>query len=213
MLEDSARGIATDPLFAALGDTIRRRSLALRPFHDLISAFKQDLSVVRYETREELLGYCQLSANPVGRLVLAVCGYSDEHYFTLSDKICTALQLTNHWQDVKDDFLRGRIYIPQETLQKFRIDESILRANIPTPDFKRMMLELCKVAEELFREGKPLISLVGKPLAPQLYLYYGGGNAALDSIRRAEGDVMTKKCRVGYGDRVKLLTGALALWA
>lgn len=212
MLDECAKGRHVIPLFAALGDTIHRRSLSLTPFHDLIAAFKQDLVIDRYEDWEALNDYCRLSANPVGRLVLAVCGQSNEQYFAYSDKICTALQLTNHWQDVSEDFGRGRIYIPQEILRKFNITESDIEANIPTASFKQMMLYLCDYSEQLFLEGKPLIDLVGKPLAPQLYLYYGGGNAALNAIRRAGGDVMSKRCRVGNADRFKLVIGALAKW-
>ena len=213
MLEDSARGNASTPLFAALGETIHRRSLSLAPFRDLLAAFKQDLAVDRYENREELFGYCRLSANPIGRLVLAVCGYSDEQYFAYSDKICTALQLANHWQDVSEDFARGRIYVPQEIIRAFCRDESSIRENDPTPEFRRMMLHLCDMAEGLFVEGKPLVGLVGKPLAPQLYLYYGGGMAALEAIRKAGGDVIKRRCRVSSANRLKLLAGAMMVWA
>lgn len=213
MLHAAVAGQAQTPLFAALADTIERRSLPLMPFLDLIAAFKQDLIVVRYENWAELFGYCRLSANPVGRLVLAVCGKSDEQYFAYSDKICTALQLVNHWQDVREDFHRGRIYIPQEILRKFDINEQTITENDPTRQFKNMMLYLCDIVEDLFHEGKPLIDLVGKPLAPQLYLYYGGGIAATNAIRHADGDVITTRCRVGNTDRFRLMVGATLKWA
>lgn len=212
LLDESVHGNSTIPLFAALGDTILRRSLPLQPFKDLLAAFRQDLTVRRYGTWSELEDYCRLSANPVGRLVLAVCGYSDVRFFAYSDKICTALQLTNHWQDIAEDYRRGRIYIPLEEMRKFGVNESVIEDNLPVAEFKTMVLFLCDRAEELYLQGEPLISLAGKPLAPQLYLYQQGGLAALNAIRSAGGDVLTKKCRVRNRNKFWLGAGAMSIW-
>jgi squalene synthase HpnC len=201
------------PLFKSLGATIRNRNLTLQSFLDLLTAFRQDLTVTRYQTWDELLNYCRYSANPVGRLVLAVFQCSDESYFAYSDKICTALQLTNHWQDVGEDLKRGRIYIPQAVLSQFEVPEAALGRSTPSPEFCRMMLDLGKEADRLFLEGKPLISMVPHGLSAQLYLYWGGGRAALASIRAAGGDVLTSRRRVGKIDRFRLLAGALVRYA
>jgi len=211
-LNRTAVGEADTPLFAALGETIRRRSLPLEPFHDLLAAFKQDLIVTRYESWSQLFAYCRLSADPVGRLVLAVCGLNDAKYFAYSDKICTGLQLANHWQDVAEDHRRGRIYIPAEVMKEFGVTEETIKRNIPTSEFRRMMLFLCEEARRLFDEGEELIHLVGKPLSPQLFLYHGGGLAALKAISSANGDVLSERRRVGNPDRLRLLIGSTLLW-
>lgn len=212
-LEEAAVGNAEAPLFAALGGTIRRHGLSTEPFLDLLTAFRQDLTVTRYPTWDDLLVYCRLSANPVGRLVLAVCGLKSDDLFAHSDKICTALQLANHWQDVASDYERGRIYVPGEVMSQFEVAEEVIPGGRPTPSFRLMMRHLVERAERLFKEGKPLLTLVGKPLSPQIYLYWGGGMAALQAIRAADGDVLTTQRKVGIADRLRLGSGALVRWA
>ncbi|NQU05456.1 MAG: squalene/phytoene synthase family protein, partial [Calditrichaeota bacterium] len=123
LLEQAKIGTVDHPLFAALGETIRRHNLPLDPFHRLLKAFRLDLTQKRWERWEDLRFYTSYSADPVGRLVLELFGYQDPDFFALSDKICTALQLANHWQDVSEDWNRGRIYIPQEDLKKYDVTE------------------------------------------------------------------------------------------
>jgi len=199
-------------LFIALGETIRRRRLPLEPFFDLLTAFRLDLIKTRYESWEDLLDYARLSANPVGRLTLAVCGSTSEEQFALSDKICTALQLANHWQDVGDDFQRCRIYIPSEILREFNVGEEIIRDRRATPEFRRMTLYLVDRTRRMFDEGKLLLDLAPKSLRAQLYLYLGGGIAALKAIQARGGDVLTHRCRVRNRDRVLLAMKALGIY-
>ncbi|MGA8577419.1 MAG: squalene synthase HpnC, partial [Bryobacteraceae bacterium] len=122
-LEAMYAGEATHPVFVALRGTVTRHSIPRQPFVDLIRAFEQDQTVTRYPTWDDLYGYCRNSANPVGRLVLYLCGYSDAERQRLSDATCTALQLANFWQDVRVDYAKNRIYFPLEDMQRFGVDE------------------------------------------------------------------------------------------
>ena len=123
-------GQARHPVFVALAETIRACSIPKEPFADLLTAFRQDQTVTRYETMEDVLGYCRYSANPVGRLVLYACGEANEEKFRLSDATCTALQLANFWQDVREDYARGRVYLPQKDMEFFHVsDERLPRAS------------------------------------------------------------------------------------
>ena len=123
------------PVFVALGETVREFAIPQHEFSDLLTAFRQDQTVSRYETFEDLLGYCHNSANPVGHLVLYLCGYADQERQQLSDFTCTALQLANFWQDVAVDFGKGRIYIPLEDMRRFGVDESVIAEGRATPAF------------------------------------------------------------------------------
>jgi len=199
-------------IFTALDETIHRRKLAIQPFRDLLTAFRRDLVQTRYETWEELLDYCHYSANPVGRLVLGVSGVKDTANFALSDNICTALQLANHWQDIAEDYQRGRVYIPVEILGRFGVTESALAERKFDGQFRDMMVELVGRTEELFTAGKPLLDQVPSFLKPQLYLYWGGGMAALAAIKANGYDVLNNRSRVRRIDRIKLAAGALGRW-
>src|SRR5580692_11607254 len=129
-------GKARHPVFVALAETIRACSIPKEPFADLLTAFKQDQIVTRFRTMDEVLAYCRYSANPVGRLVLYVCGYTDAERFRLSDATCSALQLANFWQDVASDYQqRDRIYLPQDAMQRFSVTEQTIAAGNATPEF------------------------------------------------------------------------------
>lgn len=201
--------VAQQRLFLALGATITKHKLPLEPFLDLLTAFRLDLTKTSYETSDELTDYARLSANPVGRLVLLCSGVSDEALFALSDKICTALQLANHWQDVAEDYQRGRVYIPQEVLHRFDVTEADIASGCESDGFLRLMESLVNSTEETFVEGKPLLTLAPASLRPQLYLYWGGGMAAIGSIRRNGYRVLSRKCSVSGRDRAALAIGAL----
>ena len=127
------------PVFVALAETVRKFEIPKHEFADLLTAFRQDQSVSRYETFNDLLGYCRYSANPVGHLVLYLCGYRDSARQQLSDYTCTALQLANFWQDVSADFAKGRIYLPLEDLRRFGVSEAVIRDRENTSAFREMM--------------------------------------------------------------------------
>ncbi|MBM3325896.1 MAG: squalene synthase HpnC [Calditrichaeota bacterium] len=203
-LRSAASQSASEPLFAALGETIRRYNLPLEPFLQLLNAFRLDLVKTRYADWSELERYATDSANPVGRLVLMVCGQTADHFFALSDKICTALQFANHWQDVAGDYRRGRIYIPQSLLQEFSVQEADIAQQRFKPQFRGLMSHLVEKTENLFREGKPLLNMVSRQLKPQLFLYWGGGIAALEAIRRVDYDVLHHSARIGSFRKLRL---------
>jgi len=207
-LEHAAEGNSDDPLFAALGETIRRHKLPLEPFRDLLQAFRRDLTCLRYVSWEDLLDYCRLSANPVGRLVLLLGGESNEPFFAYSDKICTALQLANHWQDVAGDFRRGRIYIPLSEMARFGVSEDAIQRRETGPLFKQMMANLVERTEAMFEEGQALLDLVNRPLGRQLRLYWGGGMAALRAIQSIDYDVLNHRARVGRPAKLRVFIRA-----
>src|SRR5262249_45492128 len=144
-------------VFVALAETVRTLDIPKKPFADLLTAFRQDQTVTRYPTFDDLLGYCLNSANPVGRLVLYVCGYRDSERQALSDFTCTALQLANFWQDVSVDYGKGRIYLPLEDLAKYGVSESDIAGKNNTAKFCEMMRFEVERARDWFRQGLPLI--------------------------------------------------------
>ncbi len=135
----TGRGAARHPVFIALAETIQSCSIPRYEFSNLLAAFRQDQTVSRYETFDELLGYCRNSANPVGHLVLYLCGYRDEERQRLSDYTCTALQLANFWQDVSVDWKKGRVYLPLEDLRRFGVSEALLAESCFNGQFRELM--------------------------------------------------------------------------
>ena len=204
LFDDAVDGRTSDPIFAALGSTIRRRNLSLEPFRNLLKAFRLDLVKTRWTDWNDLREYTRYSADPVGRIVLELCDQSQPEFFALSDNICTALQLANHWQDVGEDWERGRIYIPQEDMNKFGVTEQQIAQRQFNEQFQRLMEFEVRRARELFREGRPLIEMVGKPLNAQLFLYWRGGMAALDAVERIGYDVLNYPARVGRSAKFKI---------
>jgi squalene synthase HpnC len=202
-------GRADHPVFAALQRTNQRHNLPIEPFQDLIRAFLQDQRVNRYRTRADLLAYCRYSANPVGRLVLALCGYRGEAYWRLSDATCTALQLANFWQDVSVDLDKGRIYIPLEDLERHGCPLEDVLERRPTPAFRRTMASLVAWAREFFAQGLPLARLLDRRLAVDIELFSRGGMRVLDMIEEAEFDVFTRRPVLSRTNRVLLLAAAV----
>jgi squalene synthase HpnC len=182
------------PVFIALRETILQCDIPREPFADLLKAFRQDQTVGRYETFDDVLGYCHYSANPVGRLVLYACGYRDEYRQQLSDYTCTALQLANFWQDVVPDYARGRIYLPLEDMRRFGVSEQDLADRRFGPAFAELMRFEVDRAEELFRRGEALLPLVDGRLRIDVALYGRGGRAILGQIR-----AVTDSARGGEG--------------
>jgi squalene synthase HpnC len=204
------QGQASHPVFAALLLTNQRHGLPIEPFRDLIQAFLQDQKVTRYSTRSELLAYCRYSANPVGRLVLALCGYRDPERQRLSDATCTALQLANFWQDVSVDLEKGRVYIPLEDLERHGCPIQDVLARRPTPAFRRTLASLVAWARGLFLEGLPLARMVARRLSVDIELFSRGGLRILDKIEEANYDVLTRRPVISKSDRVVLLASAIA---
>jgi len=204
---------AGHPVFVALRTSIARHSLEEKPFADLIRAFVQDQTKTRFATWEELIDYCAYSANPVGRLVLDLCGFSDEERRRLSDATCTALQLANFWQDVRRDWKKGRVYLPQDVMLRHGYSTEALAEDLASgrcrEEFRPMMAELCDRTEALFVQGLPLVDTVDARLAVDLDLFSRGGLTVLELIRRQDYDVISHRPKVGKAARMLLLIQAL----
>jgi squalene synthase HpnC len=207
-LDGCYEGHARHPVFVALAETIRSCSIPKQPFADLLTAFRQDQVITRYGSMQEVLEYCRYSANPVGRLVLYACGYCDEERFRLSDATCSALQLANFWQDVRVDFAKDRVYLPQDDMRRFGVSDETIAAGVATTGLRALLDYEVDFARRLFEEGLPLIGMVGKELAVDLDLFSRGGLAILRAIERQDYDVLS--ARPAIAKRTKM---ALALRA
>ena len=209
-LDACYRGEAKHPVFVALRETIRICDIPKAPFADLLTAFRQDQTVTRYATMDDLLGYCRYSANPVGRLVLYACGYRDEERFALSDETCSALQLANFWQDVREDFARGRIYLPQDAMGAAGVDEATIASNHATPAFRALMREQIAYTRAMFARGAKLIGMVDRELAVDLDLFTRGGLEILRAIKARKYDVLSTRPTISKPRKALLLLHALA---
>jgi squalene synthase HpnC len=208
-LDECYAGRARHPVFVALRETISACHIPKEPFADLLVAFRQDQTVTRYRSMDELLGYCRNSANPVGRLVLYACGEATPERFPLSDATCTALQLANFWQDVRRDYAKGRIYLPQDGMQRFGVTEATIAAGEITPQFRALLRYQVEHARQLFAAGLPLIGLVGRELALDLDLFNRGGLEILRAIERQDFDVLSSRPSLSKAAKVKLMLRAL----
>jgi len=209
-LEAMCQGQSRHPVFVALAATVRRHGIPSQPLADLIQAFVQDQTVTRYEDWNDLFGYCRFSANPVGRLVLYLCGYSDQARQRLSDATCTALQLANFWQDVTVDLAKDRVYLPLALLRRHGVTVEDLSARHATPAFREAMREAVARARELFLEGLPLVGMVNRRLSLDLDLFSRGGMMVLDKIERQGYDVLASRPAISKVDRARLLLESLA---
>jgi len=209
-LEAMYAGRTTHPVFVALRRTVERHELLMEPFADLIQAFVQDQTVTRYRTWEELFAYCRYSANPVGRLVLHLCGYRDQARQRLSDATCTALQLANFCQDLSVDLAKGRVYLPLEALERHGYSLADLLARQSSPAFRAVMKELVEVARQRFLEGLPLAGMVDRRLAVDIELFSRGGLRILEKIERQDYDVLRRRPAISRVERVRLLAQAVA---
>jgi len=203
------------PVFVALRETIRQLAIPKQPFADLLVAFRSDQHNSRYETFDLVLGYCRYSANPVGRLVLYLCGYRDAERQQLSDYTCTALQLANFWQDVARDWEKGRIYLPLEDLRRFGVTEDDIAQRRATPQFLAMMKFEVARAREWFERGLPLASKVDRELATDIELFTRGGQAILEAIERQGYDVLKQRPVISKPRKLALVlrAGARKLFA
>jgi squalene synthase HpnC len=207
-LQECYQGTPRHPVMVALQQTIRRFDVPMEPFADLLAAFRQDQRVTHYATFHDLLGYCRYSANPVGRLVLYLCGYRDPERQALSDFTCTALQLANFWQDIAVDYGRGRIYLPQEDLSRFGVSESDIALRRATPAFLGMMRFEVERAREWFRQGMPLAKNVRREVAIDIELFSRGGQAILDAIEGQGFDVLLRRPALSPSRKAYLLLRA-----
>jgi squalene synthase HpnC len=196
------------PVFIALRETIRQLDIPREPFANLLTAFRQDQTVTRYPTFEDLLGYCVNSANPVGHLVLYLCGYRDAERQQLSDYTCTALQLANFWQDVAVDYGKGRIYLPLDSLAKFGVSEQDIAERRATPQFRELMKFEVVRAREWFQRGLPLAGKVDKQLALDIELFSRGGLEILNAIKRQDYDVLSRRPAISKPRKLWLVARA-----
>jgi len=203
-------GEAEHPVFIALAPTIRACEIPIEPFADLLTAFRQDQTVARYATWEDVLGYCRYSANPVGRLVLYLCGYRDTARQQLSDATCTALQLANFWQDVARDLEKNRIYIPLDLLERHGLCAEDVEARGFDARYAELMRELIARTRQLFAEGLPLALCVNPALSVDIDLFSRGGMAVLDAIEAAGYDTLHHRPSIARAAKMRLLLRALA---
>jgi squalene synthase HpnC len=201
-------GAPRHPVFVALAETVRTCDIPKQPFSDLLKAFRQDQTVTRYRTFEDLLGYCRYSANPVGHLVLYVCGYRDAERQALSDFTCTALQLANFWQDVSVDYAKGRIYLPLEDVERHGVSEEELAAAKNTPAFCEMMRFEVDRARDWFRQGLPLAEKVDRELAIDIELFSRGGQEILNAIARQGYAVLGRRPAISRTRKLALVARA-----
>lgn len=201
-------GAPKHPVFVALAETVRQFEIPKQEFSDLLIAFRQDQTVTRFETFSDVLGYCHYSANPVGHLVLYLCGYRDIERQQLSDFTCTALQLANFWQDVSVDYAKGRIYIPLEDLRRFEVSENDIEQSQNTPAFCAMMKFEVERARNWFRQGLPLIGKVNHELAIDLDLFSRGGLEILNTIERQGHAVLGSRPAISKSRKLGLVLRA-----
>ena len=190
----------TVEIFVALGESIRARALPVALLEDLVSAFRQDVDTIRYESWADLLDYCRRSANPVGRLVLRIAGRDDEALDAASDAVCTALQLTNFWQDLKVDFDRGRIYLPASELRAHGAREDGLRGSTLGPEWRSALASAAARTRALFAAGRPVCDAVTGRLRYELRATWLGGVRILDRLEEGGCDPLRRRPTLGAAD-------------
>lgn len=208
------RGAAYHPVFVSLKETAARHGLPRQDFEDLVRAFEQDQSKRDYAVYDDLLEYCRYSANPVGRLVLRINGYRDPDLFRLSDAICTALQLANHWQDVARDWRIGRVYVPEDVMRAHGTGRDALAADMAqgaaSPEFRETIRDLTERAHDLFVAGLPLADRLSGRLSVEIEMFARAGIAVLAKIRSSGFDTISKRPVVTAADHAALLARVLA---
>ncbi len=209
-LRSAYSGSPRHPVIAALQGTIHRFDLPAEPFLTLIEANRIDQWKRRYADFGELLHYCDRSANPVGRLFLMLYGRRDEELFRLSDNTCTALQLTNFWQDIKRDYGMGRIYLPQDEMEKFGVSESDIAAESANEELRALVRFQVERARDYFRDGLPLLDRVSGHLKVDIALFSRGGLAILDKIASQGYDTLSLRPTLSRAEKMRLFLSTLA---
>jgi squalene synthase HpnC len=207
-LDACYEGTPKHPVFVALAETVHHFDIPKHEFSDLLIAFRQDQTITRFETFNDLLAYCRYSANPVGHLVLYLCGYRDFDRQYLSDFTCTALQLANFWQDVSVDYEKGRIYLPIEDLRRFNVSQREIADNQNTLAFCAMMKFEVERARDWFRQGLPLIKKVDSELAIDLDLFSRGGQEILNAIEKQNYAVLGNRPAISKPRKLALVARA-----
>jgi len=195
-------------VFVALVGTVRKFDIPRQPFADLLQAFRQDQTIARYETFEDLAGYCRYSADAVGHLVLYLCGYRDPEGQYLSDCTCTALQLANFWQDVSVDYSKGRIYRPLADMRRYQVRETEIASGRNTLAFCELMRFEVQRAHDLFQRGWPLSEQVDRELAIDLELFSRGGREILNAIERQGYAVLGRRPAISKTRKLALVVRA-----
>jgi squalene synthase HpnC len=208
-LLDCYAGKPHHPVMVALRETVTRFDIPPQPFLDLLFAFEQDQLVKRYATWEQLLRYCRYSANPVGHLVLYLCGAHTPERAALADSICTALQLANFWQDVSRDLDIGRVYLPEEDRRAFGYPDEELHARQFTPAFAALMRYEVNRTRDLFYRGMPLIDRLPEEVRADVGLFLQGGLVVLRKIERCRYNVLHRRPALGKWEKGALVLRAL----
>jgi squalene synthase HpnC len=195
-------------VFVALRETVRVFDIPKQEFADLLTAFRQDQTVTRFPTFDDVLAYCKYSADPVGHLVLYLGRYRDAERQKLSDYTCTALQLANFWQDIRVDHDKGRIYLPQDSMERFGVSEQEIAQRRATPQFIELMRFEVNRAREWFQRGLPLIKMVSPELALDIELFSRGGQEILNAIERQGFDVLKSRPAIPKTKKIWLVVRA-----
>ena len=210
-LDRCVAGQPDHPVYVALADTIARRRLTIEPFADLLDAFSQDQWQHQYDDRDQLLDYCRRSANPVGRIVLALADCRDDGRVALSDAICTGLQLVNFWQDIRRDRLAGRVYLPVADMQRHGVSETMLDTGRAGPELISLLADEVAWARGFFDRGQPLARTAPKVLQPAIRLFLAGGRGVADAIERVGFDTLSRRPtlsrRTKFGLAARAATG------
>jgi squalene synthase HpnC len=209
-LDACYRGVTRHPVFVALEETIKACEIPKDPFADLLVAFRQDQMVTRFETMQDVLGYCRYSANPVGHLVLYASGYRDKEMFRLSDFTCSALQLANFWQDVRVDYAKDRIYIPLADMRAYGVSEEVIANGVATKEFRELIRFEVDGARKMFAQGMPLLGMVDRELRLDLDLFTRGGLEILRAIERQNYDVLVSRPSIGKATKMVLAARAIS---
>ncbi len=208
-LVQANKGQADHPIFIAVAETLKAAQIPAQLLKDLLTAYRMDLQRKRYKSFEDLLFYCKHSANPVGRVVLHIMNYKDEALHLLSDNICTALQLTNFWQDISIDLAKDRIYLPEDEMKRFRVTEGDLHAKICNRAFSSLMKYCSDKTTSLFNQGLPLTTQVGKDLRWEMKMTWLGGTTILKKLAKVDFDIYKRRPTLGFADKIAILSRSL----
>lgn len=211
MLHHCYEGNAEHPVFIALRETVKNLDIPIEPLRNLLAAFKRDVTQNRYETIDDLMSYCACSANPVGRLVLMIFGYREEQLFQLSDHICTALQLTNFWQDVAIDREKNRLYLPMEDMRKFGYSVESWSSGVVNENIRQLMKFQVARTREMFYRGAELPSNVERDLQLELKLVWFGGMSILKKLDKVKYDVFARRPVLSTWNKAMILVRGLII--